>query len=321
MKKNIIVKMFTYISIFFLFGFLYSGNVKAVTQYSDANALCASAGTNTVAPSDSRRANLINSELSKLKNYYNQCLHDHDGQSSVYTRYYVIGANGLKSSQECNKAKECLSNVPWTYVSLTSPGNCNSALEASYKHLANNYCDNKVVDDKATFCKDCMFDYSKKTISSCTDEACRSCFTDLTKMSVCSAYYDETHTDSGDDETEDIKHGDKDEGDRQSDDDMSHKPQIIIGNLSCESLGSLLTFIRKVYRIGVIFMVIGLVIFTAIDYTKAVINSDQDAMKKANKRAVIRVLITIIMILLPTLIDMLLTLILPNYKSCMESLK
>ena len=106
---------------------------------------------------------------------------------------------------------------------------------------------------------------------------------------------------------------------KQSDykDDIE-KDTIKIGTLSCETISKLTDFSGKIYQWIIIFMVVGLVILTMFDYMKAVIASDDDKIKKANKHVVTRIIIVIIIFLLPTLINMVFNMLLPSITTCID---
>ncbi len=101
-------------------------------------------------------------------------------------------------------------------------------------------------------------------------------------------------------------------------DDPADKPNITIGPLSCETLSKLTNYVGKIYTWVEIFTVVGFVILTMFDYTKAITSSDEDKIKKSNKRVVTRVIILLIVILLPTLLNLVFRIFVPNIKTCLN---
>ena len=100
--------------------------------------------------------------------------------------------------------------------------------------------------------------------------------------------------------------------------DDIEKDTIKIGVLSCESLSGLTGFFSRIYKWVEIFMAVALVILTMLDYAKAVISSDDNLTKKANKHVVTRFIILVIIFVLPTLITIALNVFLPNYTFCLN---
>lgn len=72
---------------------------------------------------------------------------------------------------------------------------------------------------------------------------------------------------------------------------------------SCNSLGELAGLVKTGYFIIEIIAFVILIVFTALDYAKVVLNGSQDEMKKTNKRLATRIIVMVIILLLPALIN------------------
>ena len=71
----------------------------------------------------------------------------------------------------------------------------------------------------------------------------------------------------------------------------------------CGTLGELADIVKTGYFIIEIIAIVILVVFTALDYAKVILNGEQDEMKKTNKRLTTRLIIAVVILLLPALIN------------------
>ncbi len=92
--------------------------------------------------------------------------------------------------------------------------------------------------------------------------------------------------------------------------------EIKSGKLSCGSIGKVIVFMQKIFNLIKVAAFLLLIVFTAIDFTKAVSVSDDDAMKKALNKFVKRSVITVIIVLLPSLINLILGLVAISGGTC-----
>lgn len=73
--------------------------------------------------------------------------------------------------------------------------------------------------------------------------------------------------------------------------------------LECSDIAELIDELAKIYNILKICLTAGLVVLSMLDFTKAVMSSDDDALKKAQKHLITRIIILVIIFILPVLID------------------
>lgn len=76
-----------------------------------------------------------------------------------------------------------------------------------------------------------------------------------------------------------------------------------VGEVTCDALARVMKFASEIFQLICIFMGVGLVVLGMLDYLRAVMNADQEALKKATKRFSTRLVIMALMILLPVLIN------------------
>lgn len=258
---------------------------------------------------------------------------------------------GNKNTAEINMEIKAINeeflacNLKVNSGSATSTNNmeCMEARYKAYKNLAIG-CPNDDPDYIKKQCGKCV-DYNSYTdintgeYSVCMEQYCKDYVESLSKpggdievndyescIEYCdTAYYAASIFDSDYEDNRTCKLSCKDEYvDSVNNGNVSDGPTVDFdpGEVTCSSLGEIIKFAADIFHLICGIMGVGAVVLGMIDYTKAVMNADQDAMKKATKHFTTRLIILVIMLLLPVLLDWILGIVMPmidgvgNYDSC-----
>lgn len=298
--------------------------VFAMDQITDKDTLCSYdfGNINKLGDPNKDYSTNITNELSKINELYTQCM------TGIRTypekKCYAIG---IPNSDQAACGGES-AKIMWTFpANMTGNfSSCETGREDAYKLVASLYCpaesqeEYENIEANCAQCEGYNYQIPGPTYNPGFPDFCHTNYKicqqfsdhddDATNLedciSACDGKWDQV---ACEDACHDMFPGESVE--EPDDERPLPEDDTNYGNVDCSSLGELVAFAQDIFNVICILMGVGAVVLGMMDYTKAVMSADQDAMKKATKHFTTRLIILAIMLLLPLLIDWLLGIIMP----------